>query len=158
MDTIKAKEFALEKLRQWGLIELHWRFDFDTAKRRFGYCSYRKKLVSLSYDLTKLNVEEEVFDTILHEIAHALAREMTGRRQGHNDVWKQYCLLVGARPKMYYSSGVAKPAPNFVGRCPTGHRFTRFNKPKGVRSCSYCSSKYDERYLITWSKYAANNN
>ena len=157
MDTIKAKEFALEKLRQWGLTELHWRFDFDAAQRRFGHCVHRKKLISLSYDLTKLNTEDDVFDTVLHEIAHALARIMTGKKQGQNAGWKQYCLLVGARPAMYYDSGVTKPAPRFVGRCAKGHRFTRFNAPKGKRSCSYCNPKYDERYLIEWKPYGADN-
>lgn len=153
MDTIQARKLAQENLKVWGLTDMAWTFDFDSAKERFGCCSPRRKRISLSFDLTKLNVVVEVLDTILHEIAHALVSELVGRGHRHDSIWKKYCLLVGARPTRCYEEGIAKPAPNFIGHCPNGHEFTRFKKAKRKLSCSYCSKKYNERFLITWNKY-----
>jgi hypothetical protein len=41
------------------------------------------------------NGAEEIVDTILHEIAHALV----GPRHGHDTVWKAKCTDIGARPE-----------------------------------------------------------
>ena len=79
MDIRKAEILALT------LIEKHlsndkfdWQFKFDNSKRRFGQCVYGRKyglpyhMIKLSKPLVALNSEEQVRDTILHEIAHAL--------------------------------------------------------------------------------------
>ena len=158
MDTIQARKLANENLRVWGLTERGWTFDFDSAKSRFGLCSPKRKKIFLSFELTKLNDIADVLDTILHEIAHALVREFVGRKHGHDNIWKAYCLLVGARPySCYNSDDIAQPAPKFIGKCAQGHTFTRFRKPEGTHSCSICHKGYDERYLITWTPYGKNN-
>ena len=54
-------------------------FQFDNAKRRAGCCDYRRKRISLSGYFTEHNNKTEVMNTILHEVAHALA----GARAGH---------------------------------------------------------------------------
>jgi hypothetical protein len=50
----------------------------DSAVRRFGTCRYSRKLITLSRQLIELNDQARVLDTILHEIAHALAGPKTG--------------------------------------------------------------------------------
>lgn len=152
MDTIKARAIAEEELRVWGLTEKGWRFDYDTAVRRFGCCKHRRKLITLSYEITKLNSEYEVVDTIRHEIAHALATMLTGRKHGHNYIWKRYCLFVGADPTRCYDSKiVATPERKYKGTCPNGHVIYRHRLGKVRKSsCAQCSRKYDPRYLFNW--------
>ena len=61
-----------------------WVFRFDRAIRRFGCCNWTTRTISLSAVLTRSNTDEQIRDTILHEIAHALA----GPRAGHGKLWK----------------------------------------------------------------------
>ena len=94
-----------------------WRFRFDHARRRFGSCRYRQKLITLSRPLTILNPEEQVRDTLLHEIAHALTPG-----DGHGARWKRKCREIGARPQRCYTdasvlSPPRRPAPYQYG-CP----------------------------------------
>ena len=67
-----AHELALRLMRHHNLLPT-WKFEFDRSKVRFGKCSYGSKTISLSRHLVELNADVEVRDTILHEIAHALA-------------------------------------------------------------------------------------
>jgi hypothetical protein len=73
MKLADAQTLLLEKMVEHGLVNLGWKVNWDDAKKRFGYCSVSKKVISLSRPLTEANPESEVLDTILHEIAHALA-------------------------------------------------------------------------------------
>jgi len=104
MDLIKlhkVKEFALQKMEEWGLIEEGWSFVWDTrAVRRYGQCRYRQREIGVTKVLANLNTIEETKDVVLHEIAHAL----TGPGHGHDWAWKQKCVLVGARPERCYKS------------------------------------------------------
>ena len=103
MDLIKLhkiKEFALQKMEEWGLIEEGWSFVWDTrAVRRYGQCRYRQREIGVTKVLANLNTIEETKDVVLHEIAHAL----TGPGHGHDFVWKRMCRKVGARPERCYT-------------------------------------------------------
>ena len=70
------------------LLEHHglqgWTVAYDGAKRRAGICRFGPKVLGLSAPLTALHSEAEVRDTILHEIAHAIA----GPRHGHDATWR----------------------------------------------------------------------
>jgi len=66
-----ARILAVTLMQQHGLVG--WTFKFDHARRRFGCCNFTRRTISLSRPLTFLNDDAEVRDTILHEIAHALA-------------------------------------------------------------------------------------
>ena len=57
-------------------------------------CRYGTRTIELSVFLVDRNGPEEVRDTILHEIAHALV----GPGHGHDAVWKRQCIEIGARP------------------------------------------------------------
>jgi hypothetical protein len=58
-----------------------------------GLCRYGPRTVELSSPFVEHNPEEVVRDTLLHEVAHALA----GRAAGHGPLWRAMCLRVGAR-------------------------------------------------------------
>jgi predicted SprT family Zn-dependent metalloprotease len=134
---------AHDLMGQHNLFNCGWEFKFDNAKRRFGYCSYRPRFISLSRPLTEINCTDEVRDTILHEIAHALDVTRHGS-SSHGVRWKRICVEVGARPircgKSINPDAIKSPY-KFVCK-PCNKEFPRFRKPKrttGYR-CNTCKS------------------
>ena len=78
-----------------SLIKKHgldgWSFQFDSALRRAGACDYSTKVISLSRLFCLKASEDQVRDTILHEIAHALA----GPNHNHDAEWKSIARSIG---------------------------------------------------------------
>ena len=97
MNLYAARDLARTLMRQHGLERDGWTFRFDHARRRFGSCQPGRKLLTLSRPLTLLNNEDQVRDTILHEIAHALTPG-----DGHGRRWRAKCVEIGANPKRTY--------------------------------------------------------
>ena len=63
-----------------------WAFRFNRCKQAMGLCVYHRRSIELSiYFVERDNPVEEIRDTILHEIAHALV----GPGHGHDKVWKK---------------------------------------------------------------------
>lgn len=106
-----------------------WNFGFDRAVRRAGQCRGRNKTITLSAHYVARNDEAEVKDTILHEIAHALA----GCRNGHNHIWRQVCLQIGAKPERCYDDSVDMPKgvwKAWCGVCARPHHRHRQSRRK----------------------------
>jgi predicted SprT family Zn-dependent metalloprotease len=146
MNLNEAQQLANDLLREHGLAQKGWTFEFDQAKRRFGVCRYRSKRIGLSQPLTEANHYIEVVDTILHEIAHALV----GPGQGHNNVWKRKCMDIGAKPQRCYTSEdvvtVAGKYRAVCGACGKSHsRHKRI--PRGRQVACLC-----QNYIKDWSK------
>jgi predicted SprT family Zn-dependent metalloprotease len=98
MDLMPAKNLAIELMKHHGLIkglDTDWRFEFMERRTALGLCRYGPKIISLSWIYAKEATEEEVRDTILHEIAHALA----GHSAGHGFLWRVKCIQIGANPE-----------------------------------------------------------
>lgn len=145
METTTAASLARDLMNQWGLE--HFAFQFDRAKRRAGLCKYNAKTISLSYFYVQNNSEEDVKDTILHEIAHALI----GPKNGHNHVWKQMCLRVGAKPTRCCGKHIEMPEGQWKAECRNcGKDFHKHRRPKynGERYCVKCGP-VDGRLLYT---------
>jgi predicted SprT family Zn-dependent metalloprotease len=113
-----------------------WTFGFDNAKRRAGLCNYTHKHISLSIHFVAHNSDEQVRDTILHEIAHALA----GHEAGHGLVWMYAAARIGAEPKPCYDSATTvMPKGRWRALCPGCNKeFSRFRRPKRTRFCIDC--------------------
>ena len=114
MNLHDARRLAHDLMHQHGLVG--WLFAFDRARRRFGSCQFRSKRITLSRPLTLLNSEDQVRDTILHEIAHAPARLAMGTAAN----WKAACKRLGAKPKRCFNdaevvSPLRKPARYQIG-------------------------------------------
>lgn len=151
MNLAKAQTIATGLLKEHGLYAQGWRFDFDTAVRRFGCCKYSQKRITLSQKLTSLNDEARVTNTILHEIAHALA----GHKAGHGPAWKAKAVMIGCDgERLYNSAVVATPERRYKGTCPNCSRvITRHRRDK--IACGQCCRKYNRNqyspaYLIQW--------
>jgi SprT protein len=134
-----------------GLMRLHrllpkWSFTFDRSKVRFGKCDYRMKRISLSKYLVELNKEDDVRDTILHEIAHALAP----RGAGHGPAWKSLALSIGCNGRRCFAHEVVRPAPKYQGTCPCCKRVI-YRHRRRVIACGHCAPTYDPKYVFVWS-------
>ena len=71
-----------------------WSLRFGNARKKLGECRAKEKLIVLSRAHAAGGAPDDVTDTILHEIAHALA----GPAAGHGPTWKAVARRLGARP------------------------------------------------------------
>src|SRR4051794_12385578 len=93
MEFGEAERAARDLMLLFGLAD--WDFAWNWRKRALGLCRYRERRIELSRWFVKANGEEMVRETVLHEIAHALA----GEKAGHGDRWKAMCVKVGCKPE-----------------------------------------------------------
>lgn len=128
----------------WGEI-YEWRFAIDRAKRRFWCCHYQSHTISISWPLALLNSEEQIRDTILHEIAHAMAP-----RAWHGWRWRQACIQIWAKPQRCYGEEVTKVEKKFKGVCPTCQREILRHRKKQI-SCGKCSLRYSPEHAFIWT-------
>src|SRR5271155_5359404 len=111
-----------------------WTFAFNRRKSALGLCLFHLRTIELSVYLMS-GSSEEILDTILHEIAHALV----GPRHGHDAAWKRKCLEIGAKPIRCGQADM--PIGRWRASCgQCGENFHRHRKPKKVRGwyCRVC--------------------
>ena len=84
---------ARELMDRHGLDD--WTLRFNGARKKLGECRPRQKLILISRVHALNEAPGQVTDTILHEIAHALA----GPKAGHGPAWKEIARRLGATPK-----------------------------------------------------------
>jgi len=142
---------AINEMRKWNLIAEGWNFAYHNKKRSLGTCNYRKRTIYFSNYWVKLG-KDKILDTIRHEIAHALA----GWSNGHNHVWRRYCIMVGANPSRCASEEILKDEQgfkvtvkkNFLYYCPNPTcdnkcEVFRRSKAKSRSACGKCCKKYN---------------
>lgn len=130
-------------LEKHGLLRRGWSFSWDNARTRAGCCKHGPQLITLSRHYVARNWTtnpDEVVDTILHEIAHALT---PGHH--HDDVWKAKCVEIGANPvRCYDSSVVDMPRGALSATCGgCGQTWRRHKRPRvgTFRYCGKCGPK-----------------
>lgn len=135
MNSSAIFDLAVTTLAQYGLLEKGWKVAWDNGKRRAGACHYGTRTISLSRHILPLASDEEIRETILHEVAHALMpghshdaawtaklREMggTGKRthsmetpEGRYEVHCQNCGKIGTRHQAQgtWKRNVGQPSP-----------------------------------------------
>lgn len=104
-----AATLARRLMDEHGLTD--WDLVFDNAKTRAGVCRPGRREIGLSQPLTKLHADDEVRDTILHEIAHALV----GAEHRHDAVWRQKAVEIGSSGERCVSS-IAGELSGQIGR------------------------------------------
>jgi predicted SprT family Zn-dependent metalloprotease len=140
-----AARLARELMDRHGLTD--WSLVFDNARARAGVCRSTQKVIGLSRPLTQLHADDEVRDTILHEIAHALV----GPEHAHDEVWRAEARRIGCTAERCVTSVNGKLQGDWVGTCPAGHVSVRYRRPQRVQSCGKCSSRFDPDLLIDWT-------
>lgn len=118
--------------------QLHeWTFKYNKRTNVCGLCYDDTKEIQLSqhYVSDPLVPLTVIFDTVLHEIAHALA----GWEAAHGPKWKETALRIGC------SGLICNPvwfglAPKYHLACPCGKvHFARHRRPiKRQYSCQQC--------------------
>ncbi|MER3390254.1 MAG: SprT-like domain-containing protein [Microcella sp.] len=142
----------LERVRVWAeaLIRLHldesWSFAFDRAARRAGLCDYAKKRITVSRHLAERAEDDVVHQTLLHEVAHALA----GPKAGHGAEWKCIAAELGYVGGRTHNQPIAEDRARWRGHCPAGHEFVRFRRPTRELACGRCGRGFDRAHLIQW--------
>ena len=135
MNLNEANQLAEKLLSDNNLND--YKFKFDYAKKRFGYCSWDNKIISLSEPLVSLNTIDRVRQTILHEIAHALTPY-----HNHDRVWKYTALKLGDDGERCYSTdNTNTPEATHIYECSKcGFQFKRLRRLKnyGTRFHSKC--------------------
>jgi len=143
----------LSQVRKWAdaLIRLHlddsWSFAFDNASKRAGLCDYGKKRISVSRHLAARWDDDEVHQTLLHEVAHAMA----GPAAGHGPAWKRIAAELGYVGGTTHSGEIAVERARWKGFCKRGHTYVRFRRPTRAGSCGKCSRTYDPENVILWT-------
>lgn len=142
----EAEQLATQLIAQYVP---NYKFQWDRSVKRFGACHRGKRLITLSYDLTHWNSKEQVRDTILHEIAHALT---PGHH--HDDVWREMCIRIGAKPDRCYSSTTVEAVPSpWKGNCRC-REYQRFKRPGAGRRyfCRSCADTVVFQYQGAFAK------
>lgn len=95
------------------------------------------------YDNNKL---EDIKDTVLHEIAHALAHVKYGKGQHHNRNWKAIAKQIGCSANVRCSIGMYKY--KYVYECPVCHnKFYKLRKLDKNKKY-FCNKCFDEQQPI----------
>jgi predicted SprT family Zn-dependent metalloprotease len=143
MDARAAETLAIQLMAHHRLIG--WTFRFNRRKRALGLCIYEPQRIELSLPYVLRNAEPSIRDTILHEIAHALA----GRDAHHGPRWKKVCRQIGATPQRC-DTIADMPDGRWIGACPGCRKqFTRHRRPKRGRKY-FCRTCGPERGQLKW--------
>ena len=122
-----------------------WDFAFDLAPVRGGVCRYKEKLIALSVTYCLKASKQEITDTILHEIAHAIV----GPNHGHDEAWKTVARRIGCTAKRCHH--VDHTPARWRGACPCGKEWKRQRLSQRTRRgrCPKCKER------ITWQRAEA---
>ena len=144
----------LHRVRHWAeaLLSVHlspeWSFGFDNAKRRAGLCDFTRKRITVPRYLAARHDDDTNHQTLLHEVAHALA----GAAAGHGPRWKAIARDLGYVGGTTHHGETATELAPWVGVCPAGHVAYRHRRASRQTSCARCAPRFDERYLLTWTR------
>jgi predicted SprT family Zn-dependent metalloprotease len=128
MDLKELEFIASREIVKHGLDG--WTFRLADTKRRLGVCNYRSRQIEIAEYYALNSSPETVIDTLLHEIAHAIA----GPAAAHGPVWKATAARLGATPRACDNSHEAIVQPgDWQATCPTCKRtIHRYKRPKSL--------------------------
>ena len=72
-----------------------WTLAFVESRSSLGACDFSDRQIRIGRGHALEGNEEEIRDTVLHEIAHAIA----GPEAGHGPLWKATARRIGATPR-----------------------------------------------------------
>lgn len=94
-----TQQQILQKMQEHGLVE--WRYVRNNRlSQTAGRCKRYSRVIELAGWFLDNNTEDEIMETLLHEIAHALTPG-----HGHDRVWKLKCIEIGGKGLTYYNQG-----------------------------------------------------
>jgi predicted SprT family Zn-dependent metalloprotease len=103
LDDVRKEYYRLDALCGVDTSYLDLRIS-TRATSRYGYCHYTRKGGRLIPDYISITdfifeCEDQFWNTVRHEYAHALVTIRTGRAHHHDNVWKAACREIGCKPE-----------------------------------------------------------
>lgn len=149
MNSKDATELAYRLMTEHNLN--FWRLRIGQANRTLSLCNFGQSVITLSEIFIKLNTEERVRRTILHEIAHALV----GPNHGHNDVWRQKCIEIGGDGRRL-ASDANLMNPKYITYCTGCKKELGTAFRRGNYYCIKCLKRTGKKIFISYkdNKYA----
>jgi predicted SprT family Zn-dependent metalloprotease len=140
------KDYAI-KLTKKHLIKnclYEWEVKLNNTRSCNGSCNYNKKTIFLSNFLVDTATDEDILDTILHEIAHAIDFKTRGK-SNHDWKWKKIAKQLGANPKRCANKMVGvKLKYNFCcPNCENNFQTGKYIRLK-YRTCANCKTPLNE--------------
>ena len=142
----ETEELAMRLMEQHGLEG--WSFQFSDATRQAGVCQYSLKVIGMSRLYCVHVTDQEVRDTILHEIAHAIV----GPGHHHDRIWKATARSIGCTGDRCHTAEFA--LPRYFITCPRcGWSLKRHVRKRGL-ICKTCKMplQYTEFSPEAWEK------
>jgi predicted SprT family Zn-dependent metalloprotease len=131
MELPVLERWVKEEFARHGLVG--WSFGYSRARRMLGVCRYNSRRIEISRFYAENNPEAHVRDTLLHEIAHALA----GHSAGHGPAWQECARRLGAKPVACArgdDAAIAMPQGDWRAACPAcGKVYTRYRRPSPLQ-------------------------
>lgn len=156
MNEREVTALALQLMSEHNLNWPAWGFRMARSKLNLGFCEYNRfngGTIAFSKNFLHLQ-DHEIRDTLLHEIAHAIA----GNKAKHGPEWMAVCRRIGAKPNA--SADLKKEDKTtfkWTGVCPNGHTCSRHAlTEKGRRmACGRCcrelnGGQFSGRFLFEW--------
>lgn len=137
MNANAAMLLCAQQMERFGLKD--WQFRWMRSTRTLGMCWYGTKTIGLSRRYVEINTEEHVLDTVLHEIAHAVA----GHAANHGPLWQAIAIGIGATPRACAPAAGLVVEKQYEATCLCGHVFRRHGKPRLQRECKTCRTRLE---------------
>lgn len=149
MNLARLDMMARDLMLHHGLTQQGWTIGWNERRATMGLCRGYKHIIEFSRPITLLNTEDQMLDTVLHEIAHALA----GPQAGHSRIWKLCAQSIGARPERCGGSEAEIVPGKYQAICPKCgkdfHCYRRRRAGKNSRCPCYRSLPWDaSQHLI----------
>lgn len=148
MNKSAMMRMARELMDQHGLTEAcGWELVTNRSRRNAGTAQLGRITLSVPILVEGEATEEDVRNTILHEIAHCLV----GPGHKHDAVWREKCIEIGGNGRETHS---IKTPHRYRGTCTCGKTFHRDAKSDRMhrlicRKCLGAISWYDTVNRVT---------
>jgi len=131
------RELAACEMEWHGLTQRSWTIKYDHSRARAGMCDSRAKVLSFSRHLIARGSPRDMRETLLHEIAHALA----GSQHGHDLTWRSIAQQIGCSGERCHH--IELVAPKWIFRCSAGCWQVSRHRRRRIRMRSSNSDKQE---------------
>ena len=153
--SVSMMDNANRVLENTGLASRGWTWHWNTNKTRAGVCKYGPKRLELSSVVAGILTPADTWNTVLHEIAHAL----TPHDNGHGYAWRKKHLELGGNGQT--TTALTEEAAErlertakWIGTCPANpkHTVTRHRMTQRARqaSCGECATYWSADLVYEW--------
>jgi predicted SprT family Zn-dependent metalloprotease len=147
---LKYEKITNEMLVKHNLTD--WKFVLNNkmTNATFGMCKYAPKEIHLNKKASLILKEDEVINTIIHEIAHALTKG-----HDHDEVWKAKCRELGCRDYKYANieKEVLNKLAKYKGICPTCGHIIYSGKKSGIIHVECSNEDYRQTGNSNWKNH-----